>query len=50
MRDVIIAGYAGKTELDQLRVDMIVDSISDLLARLNEIFSAKTEEEKVKCL
>ena len=29
---------------------MIVDSIDDLLVRLNEVFSAKTEEEKVNCL
>lgn len=39
-------GYGGKTELDQARVDMIVDCLDDMAKPLFAIFSAKTEEEK----
>ena len=45
-----LSGYAGKTELDQLKVDMIVDIIDDLLRPLFQALYTDKEEEKVKYL
>ena len=42
------SGYGGKTELDQAKVDMVVDCFDDMAKPLIAVFSAKTEEEKVK--
>ena len=42
------SGYGGKTELDQAKVDMVVDCSDDMAKPLIAVFSAKTEEEKVK--
>ena len=45
---ILFLGFAGKTELEQLRVDMIIDYIDDLLRPFTAIIMAKTEEQKVK--
>ena len=42
-----ISGLYGKTDLDQLRIDMIIDSIDDLISKLLVIFSAESDEAKV---
>lgn len=44
-------GFAGKTDLDQLRVDMIVDSINDMMQVLfNAVRDTMSDDEKVlKC-
>ena len=44
---ILFLGFAGKTELEQLRVDMIIDYIDDLLRPFTAIIMAKTEEQKV---
>ena len=41
-------GYGGKSELDQAKVDMVVDCFDDMAKPLIAVFTAKTEEEKVK--
>ena len=45
-----LSGYAGKTELDQFKVNMIVDIIDDLLRPLLQALYTDKEEEKVKYL
>ena len=42
------SGYAGKTKLDQFKVEMIVDIIDDLLRPLLQALYTDNEEEKVK--
>ena len=44
-----LIGYAGKTDLDQARVDMIVACLLDIAQELMPDKSVKSEEEKVNC-
>ena len=41
------AGLAGKSELDQFKVDMIQETMEDGMKPLFAIFSEKDEEKKV---
>ena len=41
-------GFAGKTELDQFKVDMIQEAMEDGMKPLFTIFEEKDEEKKVK--
>ena len=42
------SGFAGKDSLSMLRADMVVDSVEDLTHTWLPLFTAKTEEEKVR--
>ena len=45
---ILTADLAGKTELEQAQVDMIVHCVEDHIRPLLAIFRAKNDEEKVK--
>ena len=45
---IFSVGLGGKTELDQARVDMIIDCFDDMVKPLFGIFTAKSDEEKVE--
>ena len=45
---LLFAGFYGKTDLEKLRIDMIVDSIDDLIDKMLALYGAETEEQKVQ--
>ncbi len=44
------SGFGGKTEMDQVRVDMIIDCTEDILKSFMESRYEKTEEDKVSAI
>ena len=47
-RNLIISGFYGKTDLDQLKIDMLVDNIDDIIKPLFGGAVQATAEEKVR--
>ena len=45
---MIISGFYGKTDLDQLKIDMLVDNIDDIIKPLFGGAVLATAEEKVR--
>ena len=43
----IVLGFAGKDDIEQAQVDMIVDGIEDTMAGVRKYFAEKDEDKKV---
>lgn len=42
-----MTGYAGKTDLDQAKADMIIDCVDDMLRPIMPAYREKNEQKKV---
>ena len=46
---ILCTGFAGKDSIAMAKVDMVVDSIEDVIQKAGPYWAAKTDEEKVQC-